>query len=74
MIFADGFTDAFNPKAVPPLVGLMGGQDALRIRKWIYPAGIYDGYYNKRRTGFPVCIDFNEGFGNAAGGLKSIVQ
>lgn len=52
----------------------MGGQDALRIRKWIYPAGIYDGYYDKRRTGFPVCIDFNEGFGNAAGGLKSIVQ
>lgn len=74
MIITDNFSDAFYPKAVPAFVVFRGGKTPLRTRKRIFPAGIYDGYYDQGRVGFPCDIDFDKGIRNAAGGFNRIVQ
>lgn len=74
MIIAYSFPDAFYPKAVPAFVRFRGGKTLLRTRKGISPAGIYDGYYDQGRVGFPCGIDFDKGIGNAAGSFICIVQ
>lgn len=71
MVLADSLADALYPKAMPLL---MGGQAALRIRKGIQPAGIYEGDDNEWGAGLSAGVQLDKGVGNATGRFKGIVQ
>lgn len=74
MVFTDGFSDAFYPKAMSAFVRLTSGQAAFGIRKGIAAAGIYDGYDDEWRAVSLACVDFNKGIGNAVCSFKCVVQ
>lgn len=74
LVFADSFPDAFYAETMPSLIRFIGGQSALRIGEWIFPAGVYDRYHDKWGIGPSGRSYFNKSFGNAAGGFHGIVQ
>ena len=74
MVLVHGFLDAFDTKSMSSFVRLVGGKAAMGILKRIFPAGIDNGYYDKRSFGPSHCGHFNISFWNAKGGFQSIVQ
>lgn len=74
VILADRFLYTFDAEPMLTLILFFGGQGSLRAGERIFPAGVYDCNYGKRRFGASGGIDFDKCFGDAGGGFYRIVQ
>lgn len=74
VIFGNYFLDALYTKTMLMPVGFGGSQFAILRIKGIFPAGIYHGYYDKRRFFSFADADLDERIGVVYGSFHCIVQ
>lgn len=74
MISGNYFLDALYTKTMLMPVGFSGSQFAIWFVKGIFPAGIYHGYYDKRRFFTFADADFDKRIRSVSGSFHGIVQ
>lgn len=74
MIFGNYFLDALYTEAMLMLVGFGGSQFAVLLIKGIFSAGIYHGYYNKRRFFTFADADLDKRIGAVSSSFHCVVQ
>ena len=74
MIFGNYFLDALYTEAMLMLVEFGGSQFAVLLIKGIFSAGIYHGYYNKRRFFTFADADLDKRIGIVFGSFHCVVQ